>query len=289
MAKIIGLERIMLKAHSDINEKQIQDYIFSDPSVLGLGELSPIQREKIQPTGGRLDLLLADDNGTRYEVEIQLGATDPSHIIRTIEYWDSERKRYPQYDHCAVIVAEEITGRFMNVISLFNGSIPLIALQLSAFKQDGGLALTFTKILDRVTYANEEDEQLEVTDRKYWETKSTVKILKEMDLIFENLQDIIGGFELKYNKFYIGMTKDGMSKNFLMFRPKKDYMYLVFKGNEDSNLIDKADNEGLDLNYKPRFKEYYLRIKGYAEYKQNKTLIDEWVSSSMEYFNISGE
>ena len=174
MAKIIGLERIMLKSHSDINEKQIQDYIFSDPSVLGLGELSPIQREKIQPAGGRLDLLLADDNGTRYEVEIQLGATDPSHIIRTIEYWDSERKRYPQYDHCAVIVAEEITGRFMNVISLFNGSIPLIALQLSAFKQDDDLALTFTKILDRVTYANEEDEQFEVTDRKYWETKSTV-------------------------------------------------------------------------------------------------------------------
>lgn len=289
MATIIGLERIMLKSYSDINEKQIQDYIFSDPTVLGLGELSPIQREKIQPAGGRLDLLLADDNGTRYEVEIQLGATDPSHIIRTIEYWDSERKRYPQYDHCAVIVAEEITGRFMNVISLFNGSIPLIALQLSAFKQEGGLALTFTKILDRVTYANEEDEQFELTDRKYWETKSTVKMLKEMDLIFGDMQDIIGGFELKYNKFYIGMTKDGVSKNFLMFRPKKDYMYLVFKGSEDSDLINKADKEGLDLNYKPRFKEYYLRIKGHSEYKQNKAIINELISSSMDYFNISGE
>jgi hypothetical protein len=34
-----------------------------------------------------LDLLLADqDLTTRYEVEIQLGATDASHIIRTIEY-----------------------------------------------------------------------------------------------------------------------------------------------------------------------------------------------------------
>jgi len=41
----------------------------------------------------------------RYEVEIQLGATDESHIIRTIEYWDIERKRYPQYEHTAVIVA----------------------------------------------------------------------------------------------------------------------------------------------------------------------------------------
>jgi len=44
-----------------------------------------------------------------YEIEIQLGSTDESHIIRTIEYWDIERKRYPQYDHTAVIIAEDIT------------------------------------------------------------------------------------------------------------------------------------------------------------------------------------
>jgi len=54
------------------------------------------------------------------------------HIVRAIEYWDIERKRYPQYDHCAVLVAEEITGRFLNVISLFNGFIPVIALRMQA-------------------------------------------------------------------------------------------------------------------------------------------------------------
>lgn len=43
-------------------------------------------------------------------------------MIRTIEYWDIERKRYPQYEHCAVIIAEDITSRFLNVIQLFNGS-----------------------------------------------------------------------------------------------------------------------------------------------------------------------
>jgi hypothetical protein len=55
---------------------------------------------------GRLDLLLEDPDpeaATRYEVEIQLGATDEPHIIRTLEYWDIERKRYPQYEHCAVM------------------------------------------------------------------------------------------------------------------------------------------------------------------------------------------
>ena len=60
---------------------------------------------------------------------MQLGGTDESHIIRTIEYGDIENKRYPQYDHVAVLVAEDITARFLNVISLFNGFIPLVAIR----------------------------------------------------------------------------------------------------------------------------------------------------------------
>jgi hypothetical protein len=38
------------------------------------------------------------------------------------------------HDHCAVIVAEDITSRFLNVISLFNGTIPLIAIQMQALR-----------------------------------------------------------------------------------------------------------------------------------------------------------
>ena len=147
MANLVTKEKISLKNNPEIKEDLIQSFIFNDPKVLGLGDLTPIQRERIQPQGGRLDVLLADDNGTRYEVELQLGATDPSHIIRTIEYWDTERKRYPQYDHCAVIIAEEITSRFMNVISLFNGSIPLIAIQVSAYKVGNDTLLTFTNVM----------------------------------------------------------------------------------------------------------------------------------------------
>ena len=32
------------------------------------------------------------------------------------------KERYPEYDHCAVIIAEDITNRFLNVINIFNGS-----------------------------------------------------------------------------------------------------------------------------------------------------------------------
>ncbi len=287
MAKIVKMEKVQLKNNPQIKEDLIQGFIFDDPSVLGLGDLSPIQREKIQPLGGRLDLLLADDDGTRYEVEVQLGATDPSHIIRTLEYWDTERKRYPQYDHCAVIVAEEITGRFMNVISLFNGAIPLIALQLTAYKQGDDISLAFTKVLDRVTIVNDEDEQYEATDRKYWESRSTPKMLQNVDKIFESVKEYASGYELKYNKFYIGMMKDGISKNFLMFRPKKNYLYIVYKGNENPEMVQNCERVGLDVSYTPRWKEYSVQLSGFEEYSKHKALIDSLIKSSMEYFNIT--
>jgi hypothetical protein len=126
------LESIDLR---QLGEKWVQKQIADDPTLLGLGDLILKDKERTQPHGGRLDLLLQDpETLKRYETEIQLGATDESHIIRTIEYWDDERKRYPQYEHAAVIVAEEITSRFLNVIQLFNGAVPLIALKMTAYK-----------------------------------------------------------------------------------------------------------------------------------------------------------
>jgi len=84
--------------------------------LLGLGELDVIDRERTQFAGGRLDMLLADTDpeaNARYEVEVMLGPTDPNHIIRCIEYWDVERRRYPAYNHIAVLIAEEVTSRFL--------------------------------------------------------------------------------------------------------------------------------------------------------------------------------
>lgn len=116
MPNIFQPEKISLLNNSEISEAVIQQKIAENPSILGLGDLVLKDKERIQPRAGRLDLLLQDpDTQRRYEVEIQLGKTDESHIIRTIEYWDTERKRYPQYDHCAVIVAEDITTRFNNM------------------------------------------------------------------------------------------------------------------------------------------------------------------------------
>jgi hypothetical protein len=186
MAKLnyVKHENISLLNHPELNEKWIQNLIAEDPSILGLGDLILKDKERQQPRAGRLDLLLQDpDSNRRFEVEIQLGRTDESHIIRTIEYWDIERKRYPQYEHTAVIVAEDITSRFLNVISLFNGFIPLVAIQMQAIKVGDNVSVVCSTVLDQVTLGLVDEEEVqEVTDRAYWEKKrGTVQRVKMVD------------------------------------------------------------------------------------------------------------
>src|SRR6267378_3720209 len=97
ITNFVRAERMSLKLHPELNEKWVQGLIAKEPSILGLGDLVLRDKERMQPRAGRLDLLLEDpdpDAERRYEVEIQLGPTDEAHIIRTIEYWDIERKRY---------------------------------------------------------------------------------------------------------------------------------------------------------------------------------------------------
>lgn len=287
MANLVSLEKISLKNHPEIKEDTIQSYIFEHPEVLGLGELTGIRREKVLPSGGRLDMLLADadDETSRYEVEIMLGATDPSHIIRTIEYWDIERKRYPKYSHCAVIVAEEITGRFMNVISLFNGSIPLIALQMTAFKTGNDISLTFTKVIDRIDYP-EDEEEVEVRDRNYWEKTSTPRVLKYIDKVFDYVKELAPGYQLKYNKLYIGLEKDGLVKNFVLFRPKRNHFYFCIKSEIDQETTDKLEANGLDIKYVKRWNECQIRMETEKVYENNKELIDQMVKNAMSRFNV---
>ena len=148
----VKLERLWVRAHPDLDENWVYARILEDPSILGLGDLVLDDMERGQPLAGQLDLLLQDpDSNRRYEVEIQLGSSDESHIVRTLEYWDSERRRYPQYDHCGVIIAEDITGRFLNVITLFNEDIPLVAIQMTALKVEDKVALLFTTVIDELT------------------------------------------------------------------------------------------------------------------------------------------
>ena len=240
---------ISLKGHLTLNEKWLQDRLAENPALLGLGYLQVLDIERRQPGAGRLDLLLYDpETDTRYEVEVQLGPTDESHLVRTIEYWDIERRRFPQYDHVAVIVAEDITSRFLNVISLFNGYIPLIAIQMKGVEVCGKFTLVATRVLDRVTLGTVEEEAGESVDRQYWESKASSDSLQIVDRLVDMVQQVVPNASAKFNKHYIGLTvSGGTAQNFVSFVPQKSNVIARFKINQDEELTEKLEESGLSI------------------------------------------
>src|SRR6266511_4016512 len=279
----VDLKPVSLKSHPELNERWVQGRIVENPALLGLGDLVVKDQERRQPRAGRLDLLLADlESETRYEVELQLGSTDESHIIRTIEYWDLERRRYPQYDHCAVIVAEGITARFLNVIALFNGYIPIIAIQLRAFEVDGGITLIATTVVDRMTLGtDEEDEVAEPTDRGYWEARGSKATLKLADDLLAMVQEIAPGMQFKYNKFYIGLVKDGIPNNFLICRPLRKYLGVDLKIPRSEELSQRLQDAGIDTLDYARWRAYRVRLES-RDFVQNRELLAELVKLAHE-------
>lgn len=212
-----------------LDEYWLQEQIATSPSILGLGDLSLLSKERQQNTGGRLDILLKDpQDDSMYEVEVMLGETDETHIIRTIEYWDNEKRRWPQRQHYAVLVAEQVTRRFFNVIHMLSHVIPIIAIQTSLIEVNGQKSLFFTKVLD--TYEEIDDgastEEVE-SNRDYWSQKSSWTV-EAADKILSATSSELDKPQLSYLKGYIAISvgrnnyfwlhKRGANKSLLGFR-----------------------------------------------------------------------
>jgi hypothetical protein len=287
--KYVKHKKLLLKTDPLFNEKWVQEKIAEDSSILGIGELILKDKERNQPGAGRLDLLFQDpDSNLRYEVELQLGKTDESHIFRSIEYWDLERKRYPQYDHVAVLIAEDITSRFLNIISLLNGFIPLIAIQLNAIQIGDQIALIFTVVLDhRLGLAPEEEEEQEVTNRAYWKKRSSKTTVDMADEVLGLLKTFDQELALKYNKFYISVSKGNKPFNFVIFRPKKTSLGVEPKLKKAEEIEILLDAAGLDvLEYDTRNQRYRIRFSK-EEIQKHQRLLKKILGRA--YRDLNGE
>lgn len=209
-----------------LDEYWLQDQIADNPACLGLGDLEVVSKERAQSSGGRLDILLKDSEDDRmFEVEVMLGETDETHIIRTIEYWDNEKRRWPQRQHFAVLVAEHINRRFFNVIHLLSHSIPIIAVQVAMLNVNGRKSIFFSKVLD--TYEEIDDgtsnEAVRVT-REDWSRKAKWT-LEAADALVNITSSVLGQPSLNYVGAYVAITVDG-----------NNYMWL-HKRSSDKSLL----------------------------------------------------
>ncbi len=269
----IGKKIFIRSAGKD--EYWLQDIIYDNPKVLGLGNLVPVNKEKKQSSGGRLDILLKDpEQNSMYEVEVMLGETDPSHIIRSIEYWDNEKRKYPQRQHFCVLVAESFDRRYFNVIQLMSLNIPMIAVQADLLEVGGEKILNFTKIIDIYLEPEENEEDVKVVNEATWtndapwvhtNAKELIEIYKEQD----------SKINIGFTQSYVSINIDGKNAYWLHKRMKPtSTLSFSVKDEEKTEAIKKLLEEvGFSYTYN-RYKEFMLNID-VKIIKSNTSLLKE--------------
>jgi len=257
MEKEIKIGKKIFIRNAGKDEYWLQDLIYKNPSILGLGDLQPLNKEKKQSSGGRLDILLKESSdNAMYEVEVMLGETDPSHIIRTIEYWDNEKRKYPQRQHFAVLIAESFERRYFNVVQLLSLNIPMIAIQADLLEINDDYILNFTKILD--IYQEPSDEEVKLVNESTWTKKSkwTIETVKEFLKYLTN-----ENIKLNYTQSYVSLIINGRNAYYFDKRTQPTSI-LTFnvKDDEKAESIKLIfDNNGIVYNYN-RYKDFLVNV-----------------------------
>ncbi len=254
------------------DEFWLQDIIYKNPSILGLGDLITLNKEKVQSSGGRLDILLKDSSDdAMYEVEIMLGETDPSHIIRTIEYWDNEKRKYPQRQHFAVLIAESFERRYFNVVQILSLNIPMIAIQADLLEVGKEYVLNFTKILDIYEEPSDIEEVDPVTETT-WQKKSkwTLNLAKQF---LENLPNEKA--KLNFTQSYISIIINGRNAYYFNKRTQPtSILWFKIKDDEKADSVKKILDKNEILYSINRYKEFLINID-LKMFEKNKPMFSE--------------
>jgi hypothetical protein len=223
------------------DEYWLQDWIVANPTRLGLGQVIIKAKELRQHggKGGRLDILAYDAAlDTYYEVEVMLGECDADHGFRALDYWARERVRKPNARHVAVIVAEDLSGRYRTVIETLAQQLPLIAIEIRTLlvQSDPPVATTFPVIFaqpddlvlrpadDPVT----EDNAVAPNDEASWQAAKPefAKFAREMHKL---CTEKIGPSSIDFSaKSYIALKKG--KRAWLPMWPRANGAYVYIPG-----------------------------------------------------------
>lgn len=266
------------------DEYWLRDKIYEDPSVLGLGDLQAVMREKTQSQGGRLDLLLKNpEDDSMFEVELQLGATDESHIIRTIEYWDSEKRRWPNRSHTAVLVAEEITNRFFNVVHLLSLAVPMIGIQANILQVGEARGLHFNKIIDSYEEPEETEAAQPQYDERHWidNYPGTLECARWYKALLERLY---GEVPTKYFEAYISLAVDGLARVWVTKR-KNDRAFVEVKCGEENfqEAVEHLNKDGVPFGMRTG---KYITFNLNVQQLKDSAKTHEWLASKLSPQNL---
>jgi hypothetical protein len=208
-------------------------------------------------------------------------------LIRCIEYWDIERRRYPAYEHCAVLVAEDVTARFLNVLSLIAGSVPLIAIQLTAIQLEGKISLVPVKVLDARALLREDLEitATEKADRALWTEKhgSTLQVVDGCLALINETGD--KKFDLNYTQLYLGLLDGNRARAFITFWPRSIGSSVeVVVGDDPEQLVGRLKEQGMSAKAIGPQKLRVLIVRPDLDSPQHKQILSELFSTAVHSY-----
>jgi hypothetical protein len=225
------------------DEAWLERWLLEKPSRLGLGDVKIQKNQRIhyQGKGGRLDILAyKSDLDTYYEIEVMLGECDSDHGFRTSDYWARERLARPNSRHVAVLVAEDLSGRYKTVIETLPQFLPFIGIEIKALvlPYRDGVATIYATIVaqpdDLVISQGDEPEVFSQDgdnprDRAWWETNSNPAFLATVDEITKFCNEHSCPSRIDYSaKSYISLKKG--RRCWLPMWPRSDGAYVYLPG-----------------------------------------------------------
>jgi hypothetical protein len=222
------------------DEKWLQDWLTENPQRLGIGNVIIKEKELRYNVGkgGRLDILAySAPLDTYYEIEVMLGECDADHGFRVLDYWARERLRNPNSRHAAVLVAEDLSGRFKTVIETLTQYLPFIAIELKTLQLDmtPPTATTFATVFaqpdDIVLKPVDEPEKgdgLIPNDEATWQSNKP-EFTETAKAMFGLCSDKIGPTTIDFSaKSYISLKKG--KRAWLPMWPRQDGFYAYIAG-----------------------------------------------------------
>ena len=207
-----------------MNEAAIRDWLAAKPVRLGLGniEIKALEIQHFTKSGGRLDILAYDAAlDTFYEIELMLGEMDADHGFRCLDYWAREKMNRPNSKHVAVLMAEDLSGRYKTVVETLPNFLPFIGIELHVLcLNDAGQASTLVPVIvakpddlkidigDEPETSVRDSERGQIHDREWWEANSSEGYRATVDSLAKLCAEKIGPSSIDYTAAsYISLKK----------------------------------------------------------------------------------
>ena len=126
---------------------------------------------------------------------------------------------------------------------------------------------------------DEEDDVGQAIDRQYWIDKGFPATVALADEMLGIVNEVTGrGLSLKYNKSYIGMAKDGIPENYVVFRTSRRRVLAEFQVKRTEEVSALVQGAGIqDYYYYAHNGQLVIPLDNQAAVAKHRALISNLI------------